>query len=301
MTRSDLAEKLNVSVLKVSRWEDNEEEPEEEIVKQLEAIFGSISNTNEETNSIEPKGEAIEPTLEESIEEETKEEIFEEPIETKTETILEPKVEPKRVYNICAKCSKRITDKSDLALITRTIIVDGAPKATIEYVCKACKEDYENRMANQAKVVPNEKTIVQENTLIALRIHSIIWFLVNLTVFSCIGISMITSDSVSYGYGIVFIAIGLVLGTFVGNVILQNNTVASIYYYGYDYLKETYENYPHVSKWIDRQKSNANGFMRDIACFAYTITLLAALFVNIFIGIVLYPISIAKNVKQAKL
>ena len=284
MTQSDLAEKLDVSVLKISRWEADEDEPNLDELNQLSVIFGEDINDIDENNS-----SANEP-LESQKEEDYLDDAAIE--ESKLDTpIIEEKIKeeaPKRVLEICVRCRKKITEKSDLFAIGHSVYANGKSTVRVEYVCQKCK------LASERKINVDEKVTRKSSYLIALTVHSLIWPFFHLAIFSSIAASLNSTGNT--GGCIFFVLFAIIIGAYVGCVILQNNFISSIFFDGVDILREAEKKYP--IKPFDYKNRARNRTMGRLAGDAFLITFLASLLVGIFTSVFVYPYALIKNIKN---
>lgn len=119
MTQKDLAEALNVSYQAVSRWENNEVEPDISTLSKLSEIFGVsvdqiITGKVEETSSSEVEGAAL----------------------LAAATIVETKKEPVQVAisRTCADCHKKLGNDEKAHKVTRG--------STEVEVCESCWQEH---------------------------------------------------------------------------------------------------------------------------------------------------------------
>lgn len=161
LTQKDLADRLFMSAQAVSRWENNETEPDINAIKKLAEIFEV--GVEVIINGIpEPEEPVVEETKVEETQpaEEPKEET---PEENAVEVVDQPvafginAVVGNKQIGVCKKCGKPICEKDNYA--KKKITVDG--KETYEYTCSECfnKEiDYKNDVG-KTKVAKKQKQI----------------------------------------------------------------------------------------------------------------------------------------------
>jgi transcriptional regulator with XRE-family HTH domain len=282
MTQSDLAEKLDVSVLKISRWEDDSIEPSLDEISKMASIFGEGDNLEE---NIDNTNQSLELLNEENaIEDSTLDEL-----KVDTPLFEDSLKQSKVIHETCRRCGKTITNKDDLFVIIHSDSDNVKPSIREEYVCRICKFASENK-----PIVL--KSCLKSPYFLVLSIHAIVWPLIHIMIFLGIAFSYFFEGNTALF--IFFTLFAVIISTYIGCVISHNNFISKIFYIGIDYIRNAAKKYKPCSRFDFAgcaRNERAFRFSGHILLFSF----LASLFVGIFTSIFVYPYALIKNLERA--
>lgn len=290
LTQMDIAEKLNVSVLTISKWEGEEVLPTEDETKLLKEIFGIDSNTitkESQDKNLEAKEEK-DQVLKEQVDntpilesqevkvkatiEKPQEEVQKEELKTSID------VDDKPVLGNCIRCRKQIKERDDFVTVEY--------KANFERrtvcLCKNCKSLCQGDLLKQAR----EKRI--ENTKNERKKALIIQALIT-------GIGFLFAAmwiAANYIATIVIAVIAFNVGLLVANCIFNNTAPFKLFREIAASSKEAYDDYKEFKR-IHPFSSTRYASLYDYLLVLYTP------FLFIF-SIFIYPIALIKSINTKK-
>ena len=261
LTQLDLAEKIDVSILKLATWEADEELPtDEQFVSLSKALECDISKLTDKAIIKE------EPKVVKNIqaEEKTIEKVKKEIIEEKKE---EPTI-------LCNRCLKRYFPNQ---IVEVSYKYREKQKVFICYSCrKLIKEEVDNKIKEKIEIDINQRRRgALKAQAIILGIALLVWI-----PFFCI----------FYPLGISFGIVSLLVSTFVSSLIFDNTAIIQ----SYKVLAQT--SYKDEKEKQDKREKTL--FSRRRGCEPSTLLLIIISPFLILVSIFVYPVALYKNLTR---
>lgn len=336
MTQSDLADKLSVSVLAISRWENDEEEPSTEILEKMVELFGcnqsDLVNSVEENEHffsdntkvnndeylfvkekeevIEEKEAYINPSKEEEVTEETIKDSTvyeEEPIRIKEDNSFEDEKEESKYIEDYG--NKEEFNSNDLDSRNELVICDRCKKQVknsnyltksrnIKYIDGEVKLVIENLCP---ECVANSKIIASEKETSNFDKNrfslAIIWPCAIFAFFMMIAI--INFGNGTIGTGWFFFIISVFGCPFLGALILGNTFITTIFESAVLNYKTESASHPVDDRTFGSKRDSNSSYM-SLVTFATLLLFALGIIVGFITGIIAYPIGLVNYRKNCK-
>lgn len=281
LTQKDLAEKLHVTAQAVSRWENNEVEPDLDTIKEMASIFNvSIEELINGKKVEEPK-----PVEEPKVE----------PTPVVAPVQAEPAPAPKQMLALCEKCNRPIFISEDIHRFEIKRHVrhgrTGHTEVDKKLYCSGCYKKYQDEQRAMAEYRESER----KKGFVKRRIHSFIWPTLFAILMIILGISYTNSGDSNASTGAFFLAgAGFFMG---GCFILGNNFLASTFLSICGWSIK----FPGIIFTLDLDGILALIFIKIlfglISIFISILCFFLAIFVCGLLSVFVYPVALVKNLK----
>lgn len=281
LTQKDLAEKLHVTAQAVSRWENDEVQPDLDTIQEMANIF----NVSIEEIINGKKVEEPAPVEEQKVE----------PTPVAAPVQPEPAPAPRQMLALCEKCNTPIYNSEDIHRMEFKRVVGHARSHHTEIdkkiYCSTCYKKYQEEQKAKAIFAENE----MHRKLKRRRIHSFIWPTLFAILMIICGISFTKDGDDTTALGAYFLAgAGFFMG---GCFILGNNFLADTFLSICSWSIK----FPGIIFTLDLDGILALIFIKIlfglISIFISILCFFLAIFVCGALSIFVYPYALVKNLK----